>query len=278
MKTTVTIEDVKKNMQDVLCETRVEFGKPTTYVTVKMANGFTLRESTTCVDPANYDESIGREICLSKIEDKIWFLLGYKLQDDLHMNSVISGVLAQWKEADPFIKKHSDGLYEINTGSSKAYANKKAVEEIDKSFKEAIKNWKSLTGPVKEARLKSEKDYQSEGAIKLCEEPKSTWMEWGPNNFGFNKSGHVRITSDGKIQVEAKRGCDQDIDKTPKIDLNKERKELKIYIDALFMAHRIYFTYDPKTSAIMVERIKRVLDEFYPHIKMKYTNSSIEIV
>ena len=82
-KNTVTIEDVKANMQDVIIRTAQEFDKPVTYVTVRMKNGFTLRESTTCVDPINYSEKIGAEICLKKIEDKVWFLLGYALQDKL---------------------------------------------------------------------------------------------------------------------------------------------------------------------------------------------------
>ena len=82
-KNTVTIEQVKENMQDIIVRTLDDFGKPCTYVTVRMKNGFTLRESTTCVDPANYDENIGKEICLKKIEDKVWFLLGYQLQEDL---------------------------------------------------------------------------------------------------------------------------------------------------------------------------------------------------
>ena len=80
---TVTQEEVNKNMQDVLVRTVEEFGKPTTYVTVRMENGFTLRESTTCVDPSNYDENIGKEVCLKRIEDKVWFLLGYTLQSKL---------------------------------------------------------------------------------------------------------------------------------------------------------------------------------------------------
>ena len=80
---TVTQEEVNKNMQDVLVRTVEEFGKPTTYVTVRMENGFTLRESTTCVYPSNYDENIGKEVCLKRIEDKIWFLLGYTLQSKL---------------------------------------------------------------------------------------------------------------------------------------------------------------------------------------------------
>lgn len=82
-KITVTKEQVQENMQDIIVRTLDDFGKPTTYVTVKMKNGFTIRESTTCVDPANYDEEIGKQICLEKIEDKIWFLLGYALQNKL---------------------------------------------------------------------------------------------------------------------------------------------------------------------------------------------------
>lgn len=78
---TVTSEEVAENMKDILVRTVVEFGKPCTYVTVRMKNGFTLRESTTCVDPKNYSEEIGKRVCLKRIEDKIWFLLGYALQD-----------------------------------------------------------------------------------------------------------------------------------------------------------------------------------------------------
>ena len=81
---TVTLKEVKVNMQDIICSTAIEFDKPVTYVTVRMKNGFTLRESTTCVDPANYSEEIGKQICLEKIEDKVWFLLGYALQDRVY--------------------------------------------------------------------------------------------------------------------------------------------------------------------------------------------------
>lgn len=40
---TVTQEEVNRNMQDVLVRTVEEFGKPTTYVTVRMENGFTFK-------------------------------------------------------------------------------------------------------------------------------------------------------------------------------------------------------------------------------------------
>ena len=84
----VTKEQVLANMQDVLVRTETEFGKPVTYVTVRMQNGFALRESTTCVDPINYDEEIGKKICLEKIEDKIWFLLGYQLQEQNFLDTL----------------------------------------------------------------------------------------------------------------------------------------------------------------------------------------------
>ncbi|MDU2660038.1 MAG: Gp49 family protein, partial [Clostridioides difficile] len=42
--------------------------------------GFEIVESTGCVDKANYSEDIGAEICLNKIKDKIWYLLGFLLQ------------------------------------------------------------------------------------------------------------------------------------------------------------------------------------------------------
>ena len=77
----VTQKEVYDNMKDVVVRTITDFGKPFTYVTVRMKNGFTLSESTSCVDPANYSEEIGKEICLKRIENKVWFLLGYALQE-----------------------------------------------------------------------------------------------------------------------------------------------------------------------------------------------------
>ena len=52
----------------------------TTLVIVTLVNGFILTESSACVDPANYDEKYGAEICMEKIKDTIWFLLGFLLQ------------------------------------------------------------------------------------------------------------------------------------------------------------------------------------------------------
>lgn len=46
----------------------------------KLPNGFVLVEHSACVDPANYDEALGVDICTKRIKDQIWKLEGYKLQ------------------------------------------------------------------------------------------------------------------------------------------------------------------------------------------------------
>lgn len=72
---------VAENMKNYSVRTIKEFDKPMCCVTLQMKNGFTLVETSTCVDPNMYDEKIGKEICLKKLEDKVWFLLGYLLHE-----------------------------------------------------------------------------------------------------------------------------------------------------------------------------------------------------
>lgn len=52
----------------------------TTVVKATLVNGFEIVESSSCVDPKNYDAEIGINICLKKIEAKVWELLGFLLQ------------------------------------------------------------------------------------------------------------------------------------------------------------------------------------------------------
>ena len=55
-------------------------GDKVTVVRATLRNGFELVESSSCVSPENYDEKLGAEICMEKIKDKVWFLLGFLLQ------------------------------------------------------------------------------------------------------------------------------------------------------------------------------------------------------
>lgn len=55
-------------------------GDKVTVVRATLRNGFELVESSACVSPENYDEELGAKICMEKIKDKVWFLLGFLLQ------------------------------------------------------------------------------------------------------------------------------------------------------------------------------------------------------
>lgn len=58
------------------------FGKQC-IVVAQLPNGFTVIGESACVDPANYDELIGLNLAMERIENKIWELEGYKLQSEL---------------------------------------------------------------------------------------------------------------------------------------------------------------------------------------------------
>ena len=60
-------------------KTEYIFGKPYTIVNVKLSNGMILHSGTSCVDPKNYSEEIGAEICMRDIEKQMWFGLGFTL-------------------------------------------------------------------------------------------------------------------------------------------------------------------------------------------------------
>jgi hypothetical protein len=55
-------------------------GEKTTLVHATLQNGFTITKTSSCVDPENYDEKIGAEICMEHIKNDIWYLLGFLLQ------------------------------------------------------------------------------------------------------------------------------------------------------------------------------------------------------
>ena len=62
----------------------VKLGEKTTVVSVTLPNGFVIVQSSSCVDPVNYDHDLGKKICLKRAEDKIWELEGYRLQSSLN--------------------------------------------------------------------------------------------------------------------------------------------------------------------------------------------------
>ena len=55
-----------------------------TVVSVQLKNGFVITESSACVDPANYNQETGKNICMQRIRDRVWELEGYALQKKLY--------------------------------------------------------------------------------------------------------------------------------------------------------------------------------------------------
>lgn len=83
VKNSITNEEIDEILENCEICTFKAFDK-CTVVAVKLPNGFVLTASSACVDPSNYDEEIGKQICLNKIEDKLWELEGYSLQNELN--------------------------------------------------------------------------------------------------------------------------------------------------------------------------------------------------
>lgn len=55
-------------------------GGKTTVVRAVLKNGFAIVEASSCVSAENYDEKLGEEICMKRIRNKVWELLGFLLQ------------------------------------------------------------------------------------------------------------------------------------------------------------------------------------------------------
>lgn len=84
-KNTVTQAVVDELMESCDIAVTTAFDK-CTIVACKLPNGFVIVESSSCVDPANYDEDMGVDICMKNIERKVWELEGYLLQNQLYFD------------------------------------------------------------------------------------------------------------------------------------------------------------------------------------------------
>ena len=71
---TVTQEDVINFIDKV--ESYAIKGK-TTLTQVKLKNNFTIEETSSPIDAKNFDMKFGEQICMKKIENKVWDFLGF---------------------------------------------------------------------------------------------------------------------------------------------------------------------------------------------------------
>lgn len=81
----------------IIKEEYTKLGEKTTVGCFTLSNGFEVVTSSACVNPNEYNEDIGKEICKQKAIDKVWELEGYILQEfnDLkekcHTKTIIRG-------------------------------------------------------------------------------------------------------------------------------------------------------------------------------------------
>lgn len=90
MSNKVTPEQIQRILLNSTMET-TKLGRKTTCVTAILPSGFEIVATSSCVDPANYDEALGRNLCIRKIEDKLRELEGYRLQVALHETPDMEG-------------------------------------------------------------------------------------------------------------------------------------------------------------------------------------------
>lgn len=71
----LTLENIKNTIKDV--SYIVNKDTCLTICILSLKNGFNIVETSACIDPSMFDESIGKNIAYEKAEKKIWELLGF---------------------------------------------------------------------------------------------------------------------------------------------------------------------------------------------------------
>lgn len=83
----ITEEYIADIMENSEFDVHTVFDK-CTVVSCRLPNGFVITEYSACVNPDDYDEDMGVEICIDKIASKVWELEAYRLQQWLWEESM----------------------------------------------------------------------------------------------------------------------------------------------------------------------------------------------
>ncbi|MEM8598351.1 MAG: Gp49 family protein [Bacteroidota bacterium] len=71
----------ESHIDQILAESEVvvyDMGRKTTAVHLTLPCGFEMVESSACVDPNRYDQSLGYQICMERLKNRVWELEGYR--------------------------------------------------------------------------------------------------------------------------------------------------------------------------------------------------------
>lgn len=94
----VTVESLEEMIRDVHY---VVIGDTTTVCNITLKNGFSVNESSACVDPANFDKKKGEEIAYERAFNKLWPLAGFLMKQRMY-------------EADMLVERISRACHEVN--------------------------------------------------------------------------------------------------------------------------------------------------------------------
>ena len=83
MKIATVTEEHIEAIFDASTYDESKIGDKTTVVCLKLPNGFEITETSSCVDPANYNHRLGVELALVRAKARLWELEGYVLQTKL---------------------------------------------------------------------------------------------------------------------------------------------------------------------------------------------------
>jgi len=79
----VTIDSIKANIEAVDYQTVVIAGQKLMYCGIRMKNGFVcVGKPATCIDPANWRDSIGQKISYDNAFDELWRLEAYRMMSE----------------------------------------------------------------------------------------------------------------------------------------------------------------------------------------------------
>lgn len=84
IRASVTNDDIDNILANTIIKVE-KYGDKTTVLKATLPNGFVIVESSSCVDPKNFDMAIGEKSCMEKLENKIWELEGYILQSRISL-------------------------------------------------------------------------------------------------------------------------------------------------------------------------------------------------
>lgn len=108
MANTVTEQGL---MRLIIKEAYVQVGQKTTICCLTLKNGFEVIGESACVDPANFNEELGRKYSHERAFNKLWELEGYRLQSEKDMTEKMLDIseVKQAKVNISDLKVYGDG-------------------------------------------------------------------------------------------------------------------------------------------------------------------------